>query len=50
MLEMAATPQQDQDPDNEEYASNVLHAASALQLKREGMIKLSPSPIPFYQM
>jgi len=40
VLELTATPQQDHDPDKEEYASNVLHAVSALQLKREGMIKL----------
>ncbi len=40
VLELTATPQQDQDPDRGEYASNVLHAVSALQLKREGMVKL----------
>jgi type III restriction enzyme len=40
VLEMTATPQQDHDPVHERYASNVLHAVSALQLKREGMIKL----------
>ncbi|MCE9590081.1 MAG: DEAD/DEAH box helicase family protein [Planctomycetes bacterium] len=40
VLELTATPQQEHEPDNEEYASNVLHAVSALQLKREGMIKL----------
>ena len=40
VLELTATPQQEHDPDKEEYASNVLHAVSALQLKREGMIKL----------
>lgn len=40
VLELTATPQQDHDPDKEQYASNVLHAVSALQLKREGMIKL----------
>ena len=40
VLELTATPQQDHDPDRDEYASNVLHAVSALQLKREGMIKL----------
>ena len=40
VLEMTATPQQDHDPAREEYASNVLHAVSALQLRREGMIKL----------
>ncbi len=40
VLELTATPQQDHDPNKEEYASNVLHAVSALQLKREGMIKL----------
>ena len=40
VLELTATPQQDNDPEKEEYASNVLHAVSALQLKGEGMIKL----------
>ena len=40
VLELTATPQQEHDPDKDEYASNVLHAVSALQLKREGMIKL----------
>jgi type III restriction enzyme len=40
VLELTATPQQDHNPDNEQYGSNVLHAVSALQLKREGMIKL----------
>ncbi len=40
VLELTATPQQEHDPDREKYASNVLHAVSALQLKREGMIKL----------
>jgi len=40
VLELTATPQQKYDPDKGEYASNVLHAVSALQLKREGMIKL----------
>ena len=40
VLELTATPQQDHDPAQERYASNVLHAVSALQLKREGMIKL----------
>lgn len=40
VLELTATPQQDHDPTREKYASNVLHAVSALQLKREGMIKL----------
>lgn len=40
VLELTATPQQDHDPDKGDYASNVLHAVSALQLKREGMIKL----------
>lgn len=40
VLELTATPQQEHDPDKEAYASNVLHAVSALQLKREGMIKL----------
>jgi len=40
VLELTATPQQEQDPEKGQYASNVLHAVSALQLKREGMIKL----------
>lgn len=40
VLELTATPQQDHEPDKEQYASNVLHAVSALQLRREGMIKL----------
>ncbi len=40
VLELTATPQQDHDPDKEAYASNVLHAVSALQLQREGMVKL----------
>lgn len=40
VLELTATPQQEHDPTRERYASNVLHAVSALQLCREGMIKL----------
>lgn len=40
VLELTATPQKDHNPDREKYASNVLHAVSALQLKQEGMIKL----------
>jgi type III restriction enzyme len=40
VLELTATPQQDHEPDKGEYASNVLHAVSALQLQHEGMIKL----------
>ena len=40
VLELTATPIQEHDPANDTYASNVLHAVSALQLKREGMIKL----------
>ena len=40
VLELTATPQQDHDPAREQYASNVLHAVSALQLSREAMIKL----------
>ncbi len=40
VLEFTATPQLEHDPTQDEYASNVLHAVSALQLKREGMIKL----------
>lgn len=45
VLELTATPQQEHDPDNEDpdkarFASNVLHAVSALQLKDEDMIKL----------
>jgi len=40
VLELTATPQQENDPDKDQYASNVLHAVSALQLKHEGMIRL----------
>jgi type III restriction enzyme len=40
VLELTATPQHEHDPERERYGSNVLHAVSALQLKREGMIKL----------
>ena len=40
VLELTATPQQEHDPANERYASNVLHAVSALELKSEHMIKL----------
>lgn len=40
VLELTATPLQEHDPDAERYASNVLHAVSALQLQKEGMIKL----------
>lgn len=40
VIELTATPLQEHDPAREQYASNVLHAVSALQLKREGMIKL----------
>ncbi|MBM4019566.1 MAG: hypothetical protein FJ288_14815 [Planctomycetes bacterium] len=40
VLELTATPQDEHDPDRGEYASNVLHAVSALQLKNDGMIKL----------
>ena len=40
VLELTATPQQENDPASDKYASNVLHAVSALQLSREGMIKL----------
>jgi type III restriction enzyme len=40
VLELTATPQKEHNPDKEKYASNVLHAVSALQLKQEGMIKL----------
>jgi len=40
VMEMTATPKQEHDPAKGEYASNVLHAVSALQLKREGMVKL----------
>lgn len=40
VLELTATPQQEHDPEREKYASNVLHAVSALQLKLAGMIKL----------
>ncbi len=38
VLELTATPQLDNDPQRDLYACNVLHAVSALQLKREGMI------------
>jgi type III restriction enzyme len=40
VLELTATPEQKSDPAEGRYASNVLHAVSALQLQREGMIKL----------
>jgi type III restriction enzyme len=40
VLELTATPQQEHNPDHEQYASNVLYAVSALQLNGEGMIKL----------
>lgn len=43
VLELTATPEQRHDPLNPtdpRYASNVLHAVSALELKKEGMIKL----------
>lgn len=40
VIELTATPEQEHDPANERYASNVLHPVSALQLKNEGMIKL----------
>lgn len=40
VLELTATPKQEHDPAKDIYASNILHAVSALQLKREGMIKL----------
>lgn len=40
VLELTATPIQEHNPAKDIYASNVLHAVSALQLKREGMIKL----------
>lgn len=40
VLELTATPQQVHDPAKEIFASNVLHAVSALQLQREGMVKL----------
>ncbi|HQR06701.1 MAG TPA: DEAD/DEAH box helicase family protein [Gemmatales bacterium] len=40
VIELTATPIQEQNPTKDVYASNVLHAVSALQLKREGMIKL----------
>ena len=40
VLELTATPQQEHDPANDKYASNVLHAVTALQLHQEGMIKL----------
>ena len=40
VLELTATPQQEMDPARDEYASNVLYAVSALELKNQGMIKL----------
>lgn len=43
VLELTATPEQRHDPQhptNPRFASNVLHAVSALELKNEGMIKL----------
>lgn len=40
VLELTATPQREHDPDNGAFASNVLHAVSALQLQTEGLIKL----------
>lgn len=40
VLELTATPQQQHDPASEKFASNVLHAVSALELQQEGMIKL----------
>jgi type III restriction enzyme len=40
VLELTATPEQQDDPANGRFASNVLHAVSALELKNQGMIKL----------
>ena len=43
VLELTATPEQRHDPQHPtdpRFASNVLHAVSALELKKEGMIKL----------
>lgn len=43
VLELTATPEQRHDPahpTDPRYASNVLHAVSALELQQEGMIKL----------
>lgn len=43
VLELTATPEQRHDPNHPtdpRYASNVLHAVSALELQQEGMIKL----------
>ncbi len=43
VLELTATPEHRHDPQhptNPRFASNVLHAVSALELKNEGMIKL----------
>ncbi len=43
VLELTATPEQRHDPlhpTDPRFASNVLHAVSALELKKEGMIKL----------
>jgi type III restriction enzyme len=40
VLELTATPQREHDPINDKFASNVLHAVTALELQQEGMIKL----------
>ena len=43
VLELTATPEQRHDPQHPtapKFASNVLHAVSALELKNQGMIKL----------
>ena len=40
ILELTATPQTEHDPSIDRYASNILHAASAAELKAEEMIKM----------
>ena len=40
VVELTATPHRDHNPLAGEFASNILHAVSALQLQKEGMIKL----------
>ena len=40
VLELTATPQHEHNPGSVTFASNVLHAVSALEVQQEGMIKL----------
>lgn len=40
VLELTATPHREHNPEREQYASNILHAVSALEVQRAGMIKL----------